>query len=88
MAAVLEDCPSRHRGLPTAAGAVKQAFRSSPRLAMPTTRALKSFRPAQSDQVLAARLLGGEPRLKFLQRQGVILHGAKHYMLGSLGSTK
>src|SRR5439155_26697874 len=63
---ILEHGSRRGRSLVIAPAALPQRGTYRPRLAMATTGAPKTLRPAQLEHVLPARLLGRESRLELL----------------------
>src|SRR5712691_11261148 len=85
-ASVLEDRSSRHGHLMPAGRAHPEPASGRPSLGGPARRAREVSRPPKLRQVLAARLVGGEPPLQLHERARVILHDPHYYRLGSLES--
>jgi hypothetical protein len=83
----LEDRTRGWRGLALAGRAPQQASGCRPSMVPITSRTPKAVRPPKSLQIFSARLLGAEPRVKFLKcprvinsadRRGIMAH---HYIL-------
>src|SRR5712692_3839179 len=85
-AGVLEDRSRRHGHLMPARRAHPEPASGRPRLRGAARRAREVPRPPKLRQVLAARLVGGEPPLQLHGRARVILHDPHYYRLRSLES--
>src|SRR5579862_5491568 len=72
--AVLENGPSSHCGLVTAAAADQSPSLRRPRLSPATPWADKSFRPPESLQVSTALLLRGKPTFQVQKRLRIVLN--------------
>src|SRR6266550_3113119 len=88
LAGILENCPSRHRTLVVATGALQPNSVQWPCLSTPTTRATEALWPTQAKQILPAGRFRREARLKLQQISREILHVRPYYLLWSPESSK
>ena len=85
-ACVFENRPSSHRSLVSARTANEPPSRRRPSIGRVAPRANESFRPAQLEQVLTARIVRCEPLLQFQNRLWIALRHAPilHVVVGGV----
>ena len=77
----LKDGSRRYRNLMPAIVAAQQRGSYRRALTAPTTRTVKTFRPTQQAQVLAAIFIAANARVELLQVPRIVFHAPEYYGL-------